>query len=100
MNRRKRRRTLRFERLETRVLLAADLFAAVQGPLTELCVASYCETADEAGPAAVDAVQTTARDAVHAEISLEDRGTQEEIVISDLAFAELGGELSAGPTVD
>lgn len=100
MNRRKRWRTLRFEGLETRVLLAADLFAAVEAPVTDVCVSSYCETASDGASGDVEFQQTTPEQVVHVNISAADRGSQEDIVISDLAFAELGGELSTEQTAD
>lgn len=98
MNRRKRWRTLRFEGLETRVLLAADLFAAVEAPVTDVCVASYCETA--AGTAESELGQGAGEQIVHVSISAADRGSADDIAISDRAFARYGSEVSADRPLD
>lgn len=90
MNRQKRWRTLRFEGLETRVLFAADLFAAVDAPVTDICVASYCETATATSNADSGLAQVTGEQVVHVSIS-----KAEDTAISDLAFAQLGSEVSA-----
>jgi hypothetical protein len=90
MNRRNRWRRLRFEGLESRILLAADLFVPVDDPVTQICVTSYPEVDSDLGNADHDGAH-----GLNVSISDADRGSQEDLVISDLAFAELGSQLTA-----
>jgi hypothetical protein len=90
MNRRNRWRRLRFEGLETRILLAADLFVPLDDPVTQICIDSYAEVDSDQANADHDVVS-----GLNVSISDADRGSQEDLVISDLAFAELGSQLTA-----
>lgn len=98
MNRRKRWRTLRFEGLETRILLAADVFDSFAAPVTDLCVTSCCESACDASAPANQ--QSAAQQVVHTSISAADRGSQEDVLVSDLAFAQFGSELADQPPLE
>lgn len=90
MKRRKRLRTLRFEGLETRLLLAGDLFPSqMDNALVDVCLSSaYAESVrdDSADLREFIGSETVLRTV----LTDSDRGTPEEILLRDLAFADLG----------
>ncbi len=62
----------------------------VDDPVTQICVASYAKVDFDLANVDHDVAH-----GLNVSISDADRGSQEDFVISDLAFAELGSELTA-----